>query len=381
MKKYFIIFLFLAVFLSACQKNDTIQMEFDQVVSKFSQQIDYFLLNINNLGFDDAKATQTNLYLKWENKDFKLDSKIFLSGYFDYTNNNYDIKSNPYIYFWDKKEQKENSFSGNIDYKKTQNQLFVKTNNVFVDMWSWNYQTNLMSMISKNLEDKRISLDQDKNNIFLTHKDIKFLLKSIVELEIFYSTQVVKYESNLAYKVQIKPEMLQYLNQNLSFKIDQFEGLLIVSPNSEIQLKLDNLSIFWKQNIKIKWEIWNQKGFLDIKNINNEHINNHFSWDTTKNQHNYIYKRLSNYQEIIKLNLNLNNKIVDNLIKNKIYGDIKISPQIIYWSDLEKEIKIDINGEQKSYDYKRYDIKAPDSYIFFNQILWDDFSLTKIMSE
>ena len=58
-----------------------------------------------------------------------------------------------------------------------------------------------------------------------------------------------------------------------------------------------------------------------------------------------------------------------------IKWDIKISPIIIYWSNLENDLKIYIRCLYENFSWEIFDLKDPDSYILLEQILWDEFSI------
>lgn len=379
MKKYFIIFLFLSTFLSACQKMPTTSLDFYQSKIILSEQIEKIISKYNNLNLGWSHMMDTKFSIQWENKDFKVDSQIVLSWFLDNINNERDIQTNANIYFWDKKEKKENIFSGDISHKKTKDKKFFKLNNIFVDTWSWNYQDNLVLLISKNLENKRISKNDSHESRFFIYQDITFLLQSITNLDVFMLTQTVKYEKNVAYRIQIKPDILEYLNQNLHLKIKDFDGLLVVLPNWEVILKIENLS-FVEKDIAVKWEISTNKWYLDIKNSKSPNLYYNLSWNFYKDQIQFVYRQILDYEEVVGFELMITNKIFSDFIRNKFYWKIIISPKIIYWSALEKNIQIDINGEQKIYKQSGYVIDNPTSYILFDQILWDEFSLKKLMS-
>ena len=69
MKKYYIFVLFFIIFLSACQKNTYLEMNFNQAVSIFSQQADYLLNSMEDLGLNWQKWQQISLEIDSENKD------------------------------------------------------------------------------------------------------------------------------------------------------------------------------------------------------------------------------------------------------------------------------------------------------------------------
>ena len=48
---------------------------------------------------------------------------------------------------------------------------------------------------------------------------------------------------------------------------------------------------------------------------------------------------------------------------------------MIYWSDLEKELEINIKCLYENFSWENFEINEPDSYILLEQILWDEFSI------
>lgn len=379
MKKYFIIFLFFSVVLSACQRNTYTFMEFEQAKKIFYTQVGDLWTSLEKLGLDWSLNTHTSLNIQWENKDFKLNSNINISGFVDYKNSLQDLYSQFYLYFGDKNLKTQTQISGYLGYKMIDNNQFINLQNLDVNLWSGNFQNNLILLISKQLENKWLFLKQQDKNKQSLYKDISFLIQSIFSTDFFYSIDTVRYDSLLAYKVYIRPDILEYINQNINFKIKSFDWLLIVQSDSKVALKINNLDIFYDNEFNIKWDVGGQHGSLNIKNMQKKDTYLNFCWDFYKNQYSFIIKQILNYQEIIKLTLNFVNKTSNNIVKNHIYGEVKLYPQLIYWTDLEKEIKIDINGEQKIKIQTGYVTQYPSSYVFLNQVLWDEFSLSNIM--
>jgi hypothetical protein len=146
-------------------------------------------------------------------------------------------------------------------------------------------------------------------------------------------------------------------------------------------LKIDSLIIKWPKEITINGLFWDNSGYISIKETNTPEKSYDFSRKISKKQTSFTFSQNQNYQDLIKLNINLYHKFLHDVAKNYIDWDLTISPLIIYWSDLEKEIEIDITGEQSFYKIPNRNILEPDSYIFLNQILWDEFSLQTLLQE
>lgn len=381
MKKYFIILLFSVIILSACQKNMYLEMDFNQAISVFTQQISYILNSINDLWFSWQKETQTKLEIDWENADFLLNSNIELNAYTNYLANKQDLHNQISLHFLDKKEKNILNLSGNIAYKNIENERYINLQDFFIDLGSGNYQNNLLLLISKKLENKRMFLDLKEKSNTNFYKDFSFLLQTILASNIFYPINELKYNWFFAYKIKIEQDVVDYISDNTNFKINFFEWLLIIKSDSDIELKIENLELYYNdKNYTIKWNIDDRNSDLVIKIPEKEWTTYAVSLSFHKSQCKFQLKQLANYQDMISLNINIINKKSENFIKNIINGNIEVSNKFIYWTDLEKNIKINIKAEQKIIEDFWFVFKKPDSYIMLKQILWDSFSLNHILS-
>ena len=380
MKKYFIILFFPIIILSACQKNLYLKMDFDQALSIFTKQVDYILNNINNLWFSWQKENQIKLEIDSENKDFLLNSNIEISGHTNYLTQKQNLYNQISLQFLDKKEKNVLNLSGYLDYKNIENEKYINLQDFFVDLGSGNYQNKLLLLISKKLENKRILLDLKEKTTTNFYKDFNFLLQTIFASNIFYSLDELTYDWFFAYKIKIQQDILDYISDNTDIKINSFEWLLLVKSNSEVELKIENLELYYKKNYNIKWVIGNKSLYFNIKVPEKEETRYLLSLDFHKNQYKFQIKQTDNYQDMIKLNLNLTNKKLENFSKNTINGHVEISNKLIYWTDLEKNIKINIKAEQQFINDSGFLFQKPESYIMLKQILWDSFSLSQVLS-
>lgn len=380
MKKYFIILLFPIIILSACQKNLYLKMDFDQALSIFTKQVDYILNNIDNLWFSWQKENQIKLEIASENKDFLLNSNIEISGHTNYLTQKQNLYNQISLQFLDKKEKNVLNLSGYIDYKNIENEKYINLQDFFVDLGSGNYQNKLLLLISKKLENKRILLDLKEKTTTNFYKDFNFLLQTIFASNIFYPLDELTYDWFFAYKIKIQQDILDYISDNTDIKVNSFEWLLLVKSNSEVELKIENLELYYKKNYNIKWVIGNKSLYFNIKVPEKEETRYLLSLDFHKNQYKFQIKQTDNYQDMIKLNLNLTNKKLENFSKNTINGHVEISNKLIYWTDLEKNIKINIKAEQQFINDSGFLFQKPESYIMLKQILWDSFSLSQVLS-
>ncbi|MCK9466824.1 MAG: hypothetical protein M0P94_00700 [Candidatus Absconditabacterales bacterium] len=355
-------------------------MDFDQALSIFTKQVDYILNNINNLGFSGQKENQIKLEIDSENKDFLLNSNIEISGHTNYLTQKQNLYNQISLQFLDKKEKNVLNLSGYLDYKNIENEKYINLQDFFVDLGSGNYQNKLLLLISKKLENKRILLDLKEKTTTNFYKDFNFLLQTIFASNIFYPLDELTYDGFFAYKIKIQQDILDYISDNTDIKINSFEGLLLVKSNSEVELKIENLELYYKKNYNIKGVIGNKSLYFNIKVPEKEETRYLLSLDFHKNQYKFQIKQTDNYQDMIKLNLNLTNKKLENFSKNTINGHVEISNKLIYGTDLEKNIKINIKAEQQFINDSGFLFQKPESYIMLKQILGDSFSLSQVLS-
>jgi len=380
MKKHLIIFLFVSIFLYWCNHTKPVYIDFIEASQLLSKQIQEIGTKIEDNFFSGSKNMSISLQANWENKDFQFQSTFNISwDIFSWVLEN-EFLINLYTYFWDKKAQKETNISGNIDYKLQQDNIYFNIKDLSVDIWDWNYQWDLVSLIARNLQNKRIFIETKWKTQHILN-DILSVLQILSGTSSFDFLDQVTYESKLSHKVQISPDTLDYINSNIDYKILDFKGLIIVNSKSDVELKIDSLIIKWPKEITINGLFWDNSGYISIKETNTPEKSYDFSRKISKKQTSFTFSQNQNYQDLIKLNINLYHKFLHDVAKNYIDWDLTISPLIIYWSDLEKEIEIDITGEQSFYKIPNRNILEPDSYIFLNQILWDEFSLQTLLQE
>ncbi len=373
----------MGVLLAGCSTKTWQTMWFTQASSIFSDTIQNIQQTTNNLWFTWSKSVWLFLDIFGENKDFKLNSNILLSGAIDYTNQ--QLKSNTALdlYFWDKHEKQENIVSWDISNVFVNNELFFILNDSYIDIWTGNYQSKLLSLIVKNLENKRIvnNIPQHQNmtNLLL---DLNYILATLSSWHIFQMTEQASYEGKLAYKVSLTPEIIQDINTNTDFQIDSFQWLLIVRSASKVELKIEQLQITHKNksnSISINGHIAEKDWILKFQTMPDDIIQ---IWrKQARKSISLAISKTVNQQKLVDINLKLYPKLTPTETKTQINWILSISPLIIYGSDLEKNIEIDINWEYYAKDIENTQIKKPDSYILWEQILWDKFSLETIMSD
>lgn len=384
MKKYTIILLFLTIFLVWCNINKPQSISFEQASDIFFNTIKDIHKSVDLLSFDWSKFTSLDLEIFWENRDFKLKTNIFLSGIINYSENENKIDTNVNLYFWDKNKKWEYKISWNISNIAIDDNVYLLFRNPEINLGTWNYQWELMKLIAKNLENKWIKTKISNELIKKTKQDMKYILNRISSWYIFELKKIVSYEWDTAYKIDISQNILQDINSNTNIHINTFKWLLIVRSASKVELKIEELNITntqTKNSYIIKWFIDPQKWLIKLQQQNDLKKLIQVSWKKFKKHILISIDNLSNNQKILWLDLKLYPQKTSYHNGTQINWILSISPLIIYWSDLEKDVKIDINGLCKFEDIQNVKINKPDSYILLEQILWDEYSLEAIMKD
>jgi hypothetical protein len=310
-----------------------------------------------------------------------LKSNIKTTWNINYLNDNTQLDTKLNLYFWDKSEQEENNISWEISNIIMQDNLYSLLKSSKLNIWTWNYQGELISLITNNLENKRIKTNLPYKSIKSRVQDIKYIINKLKQSDAFNLIETVSYEWDIAYRVELETNIQQDINMNTQIYIDNFQWLLIVRSASMVEFKIEQLNISWAQEIIIKWSISPQEGTLKFQLKNNLESITQVSWEKNRKDVSFSISSLQNTKEMIWLDIKLYPKATSYQTSIQINWMINISPLMIYWSDLEKDIKIDINGLYNFTDIKNPKITKPDSYILWDQILWDQFSLETIISK
>jgi hypothetical protein len=381
MKKYAIILIFISVFLIWCDTKTWQTMRFNQASSIFSNTIQELQQTSAILWLDGFKSIDLNLDIFGENKDFKLKSEIKTTWFVNYLDNDIQSDTRLNLYFWDKSEQEENNISWELLNIIIQDNLYSILKSSKLNIWTWNYQGELISLIANNLENKWIKTVIPYKSLKNRVQDIKYIMSKLTQSDVFSLTETVSYEWNVAYRVELKPSILQDINSNTDIQVDNFQWLLVVRSASEVEFRIEQLDISWSQEIIIKWFVLPQEWRLRFQLKNNLEDITQFSWEKHKKNISFSVSKLQNTKEMIWLGIKLYPKSTSHKTSIQINWILNFSPMMIYWSDLEKDIKIDINGQYDFADIQDPHIIKPDSYILWDQILWDQFSLETIIVE
>lgn len=373
--RLFVIMFLLLISWCSLHNDEKIFLSFEETENIALENI-HFLLNENN-SFFQFQNYSTKCDINSDDENMKLISDISFSGFLDMQKNKVlDIL--PKIYFFDKKKATEITTSWLIQNLYYKNQYYTKFSWFSIDMWKWNYESNLRYMIINNLTDKRIKYDSIKfDNVRKKQEDIKFLLNTLSSSSTFENIEQVSYEWNNAYKVTIKDNILDFIKEQTNIEISDFDGLFIIRSDNQVDLRINNMDVIyknglWTKEFMVNWIIWEDNWILNFSR-NNENIE--VSFEMHRKYTKISISKSINFNQIWNFSTNLSKIQKENSNKFNLKWDVQISPIVIYWSDLEKELKINIKCLYENFNWNIFDIKEPDSYILLEQILWDEFSI------
>ncbi len=379
MKKIRLFSIIFLLLISWCTTNDN-----EKIFLSFEKSENIVLENIHtvlseNNSFFQFQNYSTQCDIKSDDENLKLDANISFSGFLDAEKNEI-LDLVPNIYFFDKKKIAEISTSWMIQNLYQENQYYTKLSWFSIDMWKWNYESNLRHMIINNLSGKRIKYNSTKfDNIRNTQKNIEFLLNTISASSTFENTEQVSYEWDIAYKVAIKDDILKYIKEQTNIEITNFDWLLIIRSEEKVDLRINNMDItyqndLWTKDFTVNWIIWDDNWIL-IFSKDGESIE--FSFEKHRKYTRLEISKSINFNQIWTFGANISKSQKEESNKLSLKWLLQISPKVIYWSDLEKELEINIKCFYENFGWEDINItiREPDSYILLEQILWDEFSM------
>lgn len=376
MKKILFVFLFVFVLICWCSfEKEDIFLPFEEVSNKFSEKM-FLLLDETNLFFEYPNYS-VNFNAFWDNDSIETNLDILYSWYIDE-----DKIEDTYadFSFFDKTNHDQISFSWFIQNIKKSNDFFVNFSGVSVDMWKWNYRSDLRYTIVDNLWWKWIKYEKkDDGKMKNLYNDLSFIFNTMFSSSAFENDWEAKYEWKNVYKIHIKDDILKFLNSRDNIKINKFEWLFIIESENSINMQINNLELSyfgWKtsKNIKIKG-LFNEKAWNFVLYVDDNVFE--INYKLFKKHINLTVLNSKNFENIWSINTNIYRSKKDDVKKYNINWILMIFPEFFYWSNLENELKINIKCLYENYNWENLNliIQEPDSYILLDQILWDEFSI------
>lgn len=384
MKKTRLFTIIFLLLVSGCSKQDEkVLLPFEKTQNIVLENIN-FLLNENS-SFFQFQNQFTQCDITSDDENMKLDSNIIFSGFTDIKNNK-TLYLYPDIYFFDKKKFTEISTTWLIQNLYHENQYYTKLSWFSIDMWRWNYESNLRYMITNNLSGKWIKYDFVRlDDVRNKQNNIKFLLNTLSSSSTFENVEQVSYEWDIAYKVTIKNDILKYIKEQTDIEITDFEWLFIIRSEEQVDLRINNMQVIyknelWTKNFDVNGIIWEDEWIL-IFSKDGENIELSF-----EKHRKYIKLDISksiNFNKIRSFTTNISDSQKENSNRLSLKWDIQISPLLIYWTDLEKELEINIKClyENFSWGNDEFIVNQPESFVLLEQILGDEFSIKNFIWE
>ena len=372
MKKLTYILIVFSLLISWCSfsQKEPIDMHFDDAVSIFSHSMTEFYLKNN--GFLNTKDTDYHVFFStdWWNPNLTLYWSVDVSWQETYTKteNNFDREFLFDFYYQDKNKSNWNTFQWLLFQKKVWDNYFTKLSNWVVDLGTWNYETDFVKLLISNLWEKWIKYDPEfsKKVWELKEKQLEFF-RDLQYGNLYEYIDKVTYEWNTAYKTN--------------------KWTLIIRDKDTVELKFDDVEIIYNWvTYFIKWNIAWEYGNVSIKDDKNSTKSIEISRQKKKQNLLLNISSVENFKNLRELNLTIKDFWIErgdislNSPKYKLDWYLKISPILIYWSELENETKININCfyEKNALSWN-ISIYEPDNYILLDQILWDEYSLKSIL--
>lgn len=378
MKRYIFILLFFVWIISWCSfsERSDIDITFPDATNKFALDMSEFYLN--TLSFVNKTNYSNNIICNfaWWDKNFVLNSSIDFSWYTNSWNDFYQ-DSLFSIYFKDTSKSEWNKFEWSIILEKANEEYFFNLKTWHVDFGTWNYEWEFINLLASNLWWKWIKYDPENiENVKQISKKIISTLQILRYANLLNNISETKYEWNLAYKV-VSDDVFK---PDFDIKWD-----LLVKWKEKVELKIDDSVLYiWQNNYFIKWNIGGDYWTISVKEsqdtINYLQIDRYIKkWSL------YItISNIANFDTLWDIDIVIKN-FLDNNKENRHYNiewDINISPKLIYWSNLENNVKININCfYEKNTLTWNYTVREPESYILLDQILGDNFSLKSILDK
>ena len=175
----------------------------------------------------------------------------------------------------------------------------------------------------------------------------------------------------------IKDNILSFIKNQTNIEITDFDGLFIIRWDDEVDLKINDMQVIYKNDLwtkifKINWIIWEDNWILVFSK---DEANIEISYEMHRKYTKINISNSTNFNQIWSFDTNISKVKKGNTNSFNLKWNIQSSPIVIYWSDLENNLKIDIKCLYENFSWEVFDLKEPDSYVLLDQILWDEFSI------
>jgi len=360
--------LILSLLISWCSFSSEkhTELSFSDTTNKFTHDMsDFYFKNIQLL---NTKWVDYHIFCstQWWNPDIDIHSSIDLSWQDSDTISGSDFQRDIIfdLYYKDRNKPDWNNIQWNLFSKKVWEEYFIKLSNWVVDFGTWNFEWKFIKLLIDSLWDKWINYDPKfSKKIEEAYGEYLEVLKLFMYPNLFTWWEQVSYEWYPAYQTN--------------------QWILIIRDKDTVEFKFDDIQWWYdKKDYFIKWNIAGEYGKISITQDKNSTKNTEISRQKKKSNLLLDISNIENFQKNWELNLNIINFWQEGTwhLRYDIHGILQISPKLIYGSELENEIKININCTyEKNSDSWDLIVSKPDSFLLLDQILWDSFSLKSII--
>ena len=176
---------------------------------------------------------------------------------------------------------------------------------------------------------------------------------------------------------------MKYIKEQTDIEISDFEWLFIIRSSDRVDLSINNMKVIyknelWTQNFDVNWIIWENEWILIFSK---DGENMEISFEKHRKYTKLDISKSINFNKIRNFTTNISNSQKENSNRLSLKWDIQISPLLIYWTDLEKELEINIKCLYENFSWEILEINEPESFVLLEQILGDEFSIKNFILE
>lgn len=398
--------------LSACTFNKKIDNDFDTTYQNLFQEDS--IQNILNISTNYKYIQkEDSIQIKWDNTEIAADIDVNIQSKSDKSSLSSDSNVDFDINIEDKKQNQKFSIEWILETILTDGDIFVNIQTGSLYMGTGNTQWDFINTILGGIQNMWIQVNQEKieylqssltNN--QTLKQIKDILLSLKDKQIFQNQWQIEYNGYNAYKIDLDKSKIQQLvldiiknntwtdistwellqtEQMLSGFLAsiKFEWILVVKSQNQTDLVIEKLDIYQEDQLTstIVWNVWQDEISLYIKDLVSN-LSTKIKVDVEKRWFNFEIEVLQNEKETLKIEAKLNfSKLDEEGIIFKIVWDLQINLGDYYQTEQLEPLKFDFVYNSKSYVTDQIDISAPQNSILLYQLLWDQFAMDPTITQ
>ncbi len=388
--KKIIVFITIILFiglLSWC--NKTTNLTYNETYSTFVNNMKWSLFFKNDFSLNNFSwYLNENFDLIVTSKDSQIDSDMKINYDADvdtsWLNSKWNV--NFYINIQNNLKNKKSIFSWNSDFVNINNNVYIKLNNLYMDLWTWNIEWKILDLLLTNYKKKRVQLDSYNNAN--TKKDLMKEIKNLnnIKEEIKNLNNIFVQSGNSSVNSSWNQVFFVKLSNETKTKIMDILNIwtwindIFSNSNISFVVKSKNdieLNINW---IKVKnWQISASisKNTVYITKKDNYWNNSMISIERMRND--IVTNIIIDMKKWIKTNL-INKIKIYYVMKNIKYNDNIFSSDFnwkidIYNTETPSPLSKLFNWKFNISKIKELKITQPKSYVLMSQILWDPYLL------